>query len=295
MESFEEAPAHHPAKTTKFGTSAKPTKASSGVPPQYEEEEKFAAPSQKLEDFVTKAELPEGGEMGIGSTGETSDLYREHLMHTLQALEYLRNTEPPGPEELKDKMVSLPPPRKSHISKTLVIDLDETLAHCVDDIATENPQFVLPITFVSEEGDKGGEVGEVIEAGINLRPHAIESLRSAAENFQIVVFTASHRAYADVVLDFVDPRGEIIDFRLYRESCVVTSEGMYIKDLRIFENRDLKDVVIVDNAVYSFGFQLDNGVPIIPYYDNPHDEELLHLSYYLKCLANCDDVREQNR
>ena len=110
-----------------------------------------------------------------------------------------------------------------------------------------------------------------------------------------MVFTASHRAYADVVLDFVDPRGEIIDFRLYRESCVVTSEGMYIKDLRIFENRDLKDVVIVDNAVYSFGFQLDNGVPIIPYYDNPHDEELLHLSYYLKCLANCEDVREQNR
>ena len=62
VESFEEAPAHHPAKTTKFGTSAKPTKASSGVPPQYEEEEKFAAPSQKLEDFVTKAELPEGAE-----------------------------------------------------------------------------------------------------------------------------------------------------------------------------------------------------------------------------------------
>ena len=34
VESFEaEAPANHPAKATKFGTSAKPTKASSGVPP----------------------------------------------------------------------------------------------------------------------------------------------------------------------------------------------------------------------------------------------------------------------
>ena len=216
-------------------------------------------------------------------------------MHTLQALEYLREAEIPSFAELEPKLVALPPPRSPNIKKTLIIDLDETLAHCVDDITSESPQFVLPITFISEEGDKGGETGEVVEAGINIRPHAVESLRSAAEDYQIVVFTASHRAYADVVLDFLDPLGEIIDFRLYRESCIVTPEGMHIKDLRIFTNRELKDIVIVDNAVYSFGFHLDNGVPIIPYFDNPHDEELLHLSYYLKCLAQCDDVREQNR
>jgi CTD small phosphatase-like protein 2 len=30
----------------------------------------------------------------------------------------------------------------------------------------------------------------------------------------------------------------------------------------------------VDNAVYSFGYQLDNGIPIIPFYEDKRDEEL---------------------
>lgn len=54
---------------------------------------------------------------------------------------------------------------------------------------------------------------------------------------------------------------------------------MYVKDLRIFEHcRRMEDIVIVDNAVYSFGFQLENGIPIIPFYEDKEDEELLHLT-----------------
>mmetsp|Transcript_20223 Transcript_20223/g.19163 ORF Transcript_20223/g.19163 Transcript_20223/m.19163 type:complete len:86 (+) Transcript_20223:1365-1622(+) len=84
---------------------------------------------------------------------------------------------------------------------------------------------------------------------------------------QVVVFTASHQAYADVVLDLLDPKREIFEMRLYRDSCIRNSDGFYIKDLRIFEScRDLKDLIIVDNAVYSFGYQLENGIPIIPFY-----------------------------
>ena len=106
------------------------------------------------------------------------------------------------------------------------------------------------------------------------------------------MFTASHKSYADVVLDFLDPKGELIQHRLYRESCVLTDDGVYVKDLRIIANRSLKDLVIVDNAVYSFGFQLENGIPIIPYYSDPDDEELMHLIYFINCLASFDDVRE---
>ena len=71
-----------------------------------------------------------------------------------------------------------------------------------------------------------------------------------------------------------------------------TEEGVFIKDLRIIKNRNLKDVVIVDNAVYSFGFQLDNGIPILPFYDDIKDEEMLHLIYYIRCLAKFEDIRE---
>ncbi len=67
--------------------------------------------------------------------------------------------------------------------------------------------------------------------------------------------------------------------RLYRESCVRSQDGVYVKDMRIFDKcRSLSDLVLVDNAVYSFGYQLENGIPIIPFYDDKEDEELLHLT-----------------
>ena len=40
---------------------------------------------------------------------------------------------------------------------------------------------------------------------------------------------------------------------------------MHIKDLRVI-NRPLTDILLVDNAAYSYAYQLDNGIPIIPYY-----------------------------
>ena len=47
--------------------------------------------------------------------------------------------------------------------------------------------------------------GEKATAGLNIRPFALECLRRASELFQVVVFTASHQSYADVVLDIIDP------------------------------------------------------------------------------------------
>jgi CTD small phosphatase-like protein 2 len=54
-------------------------------------------------------------------------------------------------------------------------------------------------------------------------------------------------------------------------------------------------MVLVDNSVLSFALQLENGIPILPYYYNKQDEELLHLMYYLKCLVTQEDVRMHNR
>jgi CTD small phosphatase-like protein 2 len=63
----------------------------------------------------------------------------------------------------------------------------------------------------------------------------------------------------------------------------------------VISNRDLSEMVLIDNSVYSFAYQLLNGVPIVPFYrEPPKDEEMLHLIYYLSCLAQVDDVRTQN-
>jgi CTD small phosphatase-like protein 2 len=65
--------------------------------------------------------------------------------------------------------------------------------------------------------------------------------------------------------------------------------------LRIFEGLSLSEVVLIDNSVYSFAHQIENGVPIIPFYTDRNDEELLHLIKYMEGVAACRDIREYNR
>ncbi len=169
--------------------------------------------------------------------------------------------------------------------KTLVFDLDETLIHCNEKV--DMPcDVVLPITFPS---------GDVIEAGINIRPYTAECLEELSKYYEIIVFTASHSCYANVALDYLDPENKYIHHRLFREHCMTTEEGLYIKDLRILGDRNLSDVLIVDNAVYSFGYQLDNGIPIVPFYYDKRDDELKSLTTYLKTIYYLNDLREANK
>jgi CTD small phosphatase-like protein 2 len=150
----------------------------------------------------------------------------------------------PNLGQIYAKRCNLPKDPSKEGQKTIIFDLDETLVHCCDDITTSNPDVVLPITFPT---------GEVVNAGINIRPYTRECLLEANKHFEVIVFTASHKCYADTVLDYLDPTGELIAHRLYRDSCVMV-DGIYIKDLRILANRKLSEVVIVDNAAYSFGY-----------------------------------------
>lgn len=125
--------------------------------------------------------------------------------------------------------------------------------------------------------------GIVRRVGFNIRPYTQKVLEAANKNFEVVVFTASNAEYANNVINYIDPTGELIQHRFFRPHCIL-QEDVYIKDLRIFKNVDLKDILIVDNAVYSFGEQIDNGIPITPYKEDPGDTEFLNLIKYLdKC------------
>jgi len=126
------------------------------------------------------------------------------------------------------KFIWLPP---SEHSKVLIFDMDETLIHCVDDIATQDPDVVLEIDFPGEE--------ETVYAGINLRPFLVEVLTEANKHMQVGVFTASQQTYADAILDYIDPNNQFFAFRLYRDHCVLSPEGYFVKDLRVIRNVDI--------------------------------------------------------
>jgi len=75
-----------------------------------------------------------------------------------------------------------------------------------------------------------------------------------SEIYEIIIFTASSKDYAEAVVKRLDPNNLLIDFVLARDDCMITRNGLYLKDLRILKDRDLKDIIIVDNLAHSFGF-----------------------------------------
>jgi CTD small phosphatase-like protein 2 len=50
-------------------------------------------------------------------------------------------------------------------------------------------------------------------------------------------------------------------------------------------------MVIVDNYVYSFAYQLDNGIPIVPFLGDMNDKELVKIVKYLKDIHLEPDMR----
>ncbi|KAL4434562.1 hypothetical protein ABPG74_007346 [Tetrahymena malaccensis] len=113
--------------------------------------------------------------------------------------------------------------------------------------------------------------------------------------WDIYIFTASSSTYAEAIINFIDPSRKYINGILNRSNCMETKNGFFIKDLRIVSGSDLRYTILVDNLSHSFGFQIDNGVPILEWHNDKKDTELKHLMNYLVQAAQSDDVREFNR
>ena len=66
--------------------------------------------------------------------------------------------------------------------------------------------------------------------------------------------------------------------------------GIYVKDLKKL-NRNLKDLIIVDNSPLAYSFDIENGLPIKTWYEDKNDIELYKINSILEFLANTNDVR----
>ena len=132
--------------------------------------------------------------------------------------------------------------------------------------------------------------------GLNVRPFVRESLLKLKEHFNLFVFTAGLESYASPIIDIIDPDGDIFVRRFYRNSCteVVCETKLFVKDLTIFAGLDMENTLLVDNSIISFGYQLTNGVPILPFYHDTSDEEFKYLTDYLLSLLQETSLRKAN-
>jgi len=209
---------------------------------------------------------------------------KKYASLVLRGLNYSINLlRPPPLEFIKTRQFTIPEYNRDKSFKTLLLDLDETLIHTNSEM--QDPDKLLPIP--------GDHTNPPIR--LKIRPHARKFLRMLKDHYEIFVFTAACPAYAQLMAKELDPENKIFSYVLDRTYCLETRNGLYIKDLRIIKNRELKNMIIVDNLVHSFGFQVDNGVPILEWKGDKEDEELKYLANYLLEAKKSDDIREFNK
>lgn len=66
--------------------------------------------------------------------------------------------------------------------------------------------------------------------------------------FEIIVFTASQKQYADKVVAQIDPKKRISHV-LNREHCIIINKAYYLKNLKVL-GRDLKQMILVDVRIF---------------------------------------------
>lgn len=152
------------------------------------------------------------------------------------------------------------PPSKKY---TLVFDLDETLVH-----------------FKNEDS----------KAKFLIRSNCYNILKSLSAYFEIIIFTAAQKEYADWILDKIDQKNSI-SFRFYREDCLMFN-NCHLKDIGRL-NRCMSKTIIVDNFPENFALQKQNGICIRSWFGDVNDDALFRLEKFMLELAksNTDDVR----
>jgi CTD small phosphatase-like protein 2 len=166
--------------------------------------------------------------------------------------------------QLKKEKIKIPflPPINKKYKYTLVVDLDETLVHYV------------------EEGEK---------AFVQVRPFADYFLNELGKYFEIVIFTAAAEDYADIVLKELD-KNNSVSYKLYRKHTNQLN-GIFLKDLSKL-GRDINKVCIIDNNKENFGLQPANGLHICSFMGDQNDNELNILSKELMQIikSNLNDI-----
>ena len=175
--------------------------------------------------------------------------------------------------------------------KLLILDLDETLIHSdLDFLLKEKNVNYDTILYFDGDDEKN------IPLPLLIRPGVYQFLDYASENFDLVVFTASDPDYADTIIDYIERDKKYFKMRLYRNNCIFIEPGLYIKDLRIFNGlKKMEDIIILDNSLFSFANQLNNGILITSFYDDKEDTFLNNIKEYLEYIKNEKDIREINK
>lgn len=181
--------------------------------------------------------------------------------------------------------------------KTLVLDLDETLIHSLSRTSPRISSLTSSSRMIEIKINNDSTLYYVYK-----RPFCDFFLQEISNWFDIQIFTASVKEYADPIIDWLESelvtekneKGNQPFFskRYYRRDCTYRRGVGYIKDLsKYFPREELKNVIILDNSPISYALHENNGVMIEGWINDTGDRDLLNLLPLLHGLSLSIDVR----
>lgn len=191
---------------------------------------------------------------------------------------------------------------------TLFLDIDETLVH--SNLNATDYDFKIdmkydkyvPIMMENFEPNitkkfepKMTMTGSfIVSLPVKIRPGLHYFLENVSKYYQIYIFTAASSEYAKKIVNNIDPMNKFIKDVYSKNHCIPTKFGFLVKMLLKFKNLNIKKTLIVDNMLYSFIYNIGNGVPILDFKGNNNDTELFYLTNYLINISTKENISESN-
>ncbi len=161
----------------------------------------------------------------------------------------------------------------------LILDLDETLIHSVDNALGSEADF---------------SVGELL---VYQRPHLREFLKGCSEVFDIAIWSSGGSEYVSAIVNVIFPVTQPV-FVWSRSRCTEkfdpeTNCVFFKKDLKKVTRRgySLKKILVVEDQKRNLQGQYGNAVYVSPFLGDMNDAELKDLLPFLQRLATAEDVR----
>jgi RNA polymerase II subunit A small phosphatase-like protein len=180
----------------------------------------------------------------------------------------------------------LPPRAPDDRRLFVILDMDETLIHSkfigdpsdrqrMEAVRQHFQQSWSPAFSARLEGTPPEGVAVYCRPGLAEFLAAL-SQGTAAGDFEVCIFTAATKGYADIVLNAIDHprhfcpyhqqvghadpyRQSVLQHRLYRECCIPMFGYQYVKELSRL-GRPLERTVIVDNSPYAVWANVANSM-----------------------------------
>lgn len=188
-----------------------------------------------------------------------------------------------------------------HKRKLIVLDLDETLIHSVQQ---SNDNQILDNTDMSNVETYETDFSwshATVSYKVYVRPYVKEFLDFCFENFDVGVWTAATQDYADKIVPLVF-KHRVPIFVFTRERCTTKTDNrdylLYpltdtVKKLQKVKRRkfngkryNINNILVIDDTPSTFKCNYGNAIQISEWNGNTHDVELQLLIRYIKTILD---------